>query len=510
MTAEDLLANSFATLPDLLACHAHEQGGKPALVQGDLTLTYGELHRQTALVVTSVQAAGVIAGGSVAIVSATTVAASVAFLGILRAGCVPVPLAPSYTPTQLSRMIADCGATVVFADADAALALPASTAIVVNLEAIETWKADSAPRPAPIEAEDRFNIIYSSGTTGEPKGIVQTHAMRWAQIKALGSFDFKSSVTIVCTPIYSNTTLVSLLPTLAYGGTVVLLGKFEPRTFLEAAQRHRATHAMLVPIQYQRIMALSDFNKFDLTSFRIKTCTSAPFPPELKADVVCRWPGALIEIYGMTEGGGTSLLMAHAFPDKLHTVGVPAPGNDIRLVDDMGREVATGEIGEIVGRSPAMMSGYHGRAEATDEAEWISKDGLRFIRHGDLGRFDEDGFLTLLGRIKDMIITGGFNVYPPDVEHVLLGHPGVADAAVIGVPSKVWGETPWAYYVERGDGVAGEALMAWVNTRVGKIQRLSGAEAVSQLPRSAIGKVLKRELHDRYMSEQRTKSEKAR
>lgn len=499
MTANDLLASPFATLPDLLACYATEQGNRPALVQGDQTLTYAALHEQTARVASAIQAAGLVTGEAVAIVSATTIPACVAFLGILRAGCAPVPLAFSSTPAQLAAMIVDCGAPLVFADAEAGDALAQSDVGVVALDALADWGVPNDPRPVEIGAKDRFNIIYSSGTTGQPKGIVQTHGMRWAHIKALGTFDFADSVTMVSTPIYSNTTLLlSFLPTLAYGGAIVLLGKFDPRTYLEMAERHCATHATLVPIQYQRIMALPDFNAFDLASFRVKTCTGAPFARELKADVVRRWPGALIELYGMTEGGASTILMAQAFPDKLHTVGVPAPGNEIRLIDEAGCEVAVGDVGEVVGRSPAMMSGYHGRAEATAAAEWTDASGVRFIRHGDLGRFDEDGFLTLLGRTKDMIITGGFNVYPGDIEQVLLEHPDVADAAVIGVPSTTWGETPWAYYVAKGDGVTGEALTAWVNARVGKTQRLSGAEALDELPRSAIGKVLKRELRDRY------------
>ncbi len=306
---------------------------------------------------------------------------------------------------------------------------------------------------------------------------------------------------MIATPLYSNTTLVSLIPTLGWGGTAVLMPKFDARAFLELAEKHRATHAMLVPVQYQRIMALPDFDKFDLSSFRLKTCTSAPFSAALKADVVARWPGILLEYYGMTEGGGTCMLIANAHPDKLHTVGQPAPGHDIRLIDEEGNEVGPGKAGEVVGRSPAMMTGYHGRAEATGAAEWFDAEGNRFIRHGDVGRFDEDGFLILLDRKKDLIISGGFNIYPSDLEAVLAEHPGVADCAVVGVPSEQWGETPVGFYVPR-EGASAEAadVLAWFNARVGRTQRLSALEAVDELPRSAIGKVLKRELRDRYLA----------
>jgi acyl-CoA synthetase (AMP-forming)/AMP-acid ligase II len=310
------------------------------------------------------------------------------------------------------------------------------------------------------------------------------------------------AVTMISTPLYSNTTLVSFFPTMALGGTAVLMAKFDAASFLALAEANRATHAMLVPVQYQRLMAHPDFDRHDLSSFRMKFCTSAPFGAALKADIVRRWPGGLVEYYGMTEGGGTCILEAHAWPDKLHTVGKPAPEHDIRLIDETGREVAPGGIGEVVGHSGAMMSGYYRQPEKTAEAEWYSPEGKRFIRTGDMGRFDADGFLTLLDRKKDMIITGGFNVYPSDLEAVLREHPDVAEASVVGVPSEAWGETPVAWVVKKpGAAIADAALLAWFNARVGKTQRLSALRFIDSLPRSAIGKVLKRELRDRYQAE---------
>ncbi|WP_156680020.1 class I adenylate-forming enzyme family protein, partial [Phenylobacterium sp. Root77] len=157
----------------------------------------------------------------------------------------------------------------------------------------------------------------------------------------------------------SNTTLVSYLPTISNGGTAVLMPKFDAEQFLKLSEKHRATHAMLVPVQYRRLMERPDFDSYDLSSFRMKFSTSAPFSPEIKADVLKRWPGGLIEYYGMTEGGGSCGLVAHEHPDKLHTVGKPLPGHDIRLIGEDGVEVAQGEIGEVVGRSGAMMVGYH-------------------------------------------------------------------------------------------------------------------------------------------------------
>ncbi|HEY1228804.1 MAG TPA: AMP-binding protein, partial [Ramlibacter sp.] len=219
----------------------------------------------------------------------------------------------------------------------------------------------------------------------------------------------------------------------------------------------------------------------------------------LKADVLARWPGGLTEFYGMTEGGGTCILDAHLHPDKLHTVGSPAEGSDIRLIDEAGHEVAAGEAGEVVGHSAGMMVGYHGQPEKTREAEWFDTQGKRFIRTGDIGRFDADGFLTLFDRRKDMIISGGFNIYPSDLESVLREHPAVLEASVVGVPSVEWGETPAAFVVTKPDAapIEPEALREWANARVGKTQRIAQLAFIDELPRSAIGKVLKRELRDR-------------
>ncbi len=408
-------------------------------------------------------------------------------------------------------MMKDCGAGLLFIDDAVSAALdgvpgkPAARRISLEGRAntsFESWLAPDGATPTlvTIEPDQPFNIIYSSGTTGTPKGIVQAHRMRWGHIRRAEALGYgPDAITIVSTPLYSNTTLVSLIPALVRGGTVVLMRKFDARGFLELSQQHRATHAMLVPVQYRRLMDLPEFDSFDLSSYRMKTCTSAPFAADLKADILKRWPGGLVEIYGMTEGGGSCLLRAHEFPDKLHTVGQPAPGHDIRIIGEDGQELPRGETGEVVGRSMSIMTGYHNQPKKTAEAEWRSPEGERFIRTGDVGRFDEDGFLVLGDRKKDMIISGGFNVYPSDLEAELAKHPAIAEAAVIGVPSREWGETPAAFIVLReGASAEAEDLRQWMNSRVGKTQRLSFASIVPSLPRSSIGKVLKRQLRDEF------------
>lgn len=500
MTAAELLATPFATLPDLLAAHARDRPDRIALADEGGTLTYSALDRLTARIAAALQRDGVRPGQPVAIVATPSIAYAAVFLGAIRAGCPAAPLSPSATPEAIAAMIADCGAPLVVVDEVNAAALEGQHVPVRQLTigpALDAWLADADPAPVTIVPDDAFNIIYSSGTTGRPKGIVQSHAMRWQHLSRNSAAGFDEAVTMIATPLYSNTTLVSFLPTLGWGGAAVLMAKFDAGRYLALAERHRATHTMLVPVQYQRLMAHPAFDDHDLSSFRFKTSTSAPFSAALKAEVLARWPGLLVEYYGMTEGGATCALNCSANPDKFHTVGQPLPGHEVRLIDDDGAEVVAGEMGEVVGRSPAMMTAYHGRADATREAEWFDADGRRFIRHGDVGRFDADGFLILMDRKKDLVISGGFNIYPSDLEAVLAEHPAVAECTVIGMPSAEWGETPVGIYVPRpGAADDSEAIRTWANARLGKTQRLSALHQADALPRSAIGKVLKRELRE--------------
>ena len=308
--------------------------------------------------------------------------------------------------------------------------------------------------------------------------------------------------TLLSTPLYSNTTIVSFLPTLAGGSTAHLRAKFDATEYLTIAERERITHTMLVPVQYKRLMDVAEFDRFDLSSMRVKFSTSAPLRADVKADVLARFPGKLIEYYGLTEGGGVTVLVADEHPTKLHTVGKPAPNTDIRLIDAAGTEVPAGEVGEICGRGPAMMAGYFGRDDLTRDYLWRDQTGTVFFRSGDMGYFDPDGFLVLSDRKKDMIISGGLNVYANDLELVLLADPDVRDAAVIGVPSDRWGETPLGLVVlHPGARRSASDICSAANSKLGKSQRLSDVEARTTLPRSSVGKILKRELRRRYWPE---------
>lgn len=500
--APEVVDEEFVDFGARIAANAAAFPDKAAVIDEGQRLDWGGFGALVARIAGRLAAAGIGRDDNVASLAENSVAHIALYAAVLSAGACMVPLPFSATPDVLRRMLDDSGARLLFASpARLATAVGLDAGELVDLAAIDRWCGGAVPlAPAAVRPDDPFNIIYSSGTTGTPKGILHPHRFRSRQIRRFGTLGIGSdTIALASTPLYSNTTLVMVLPTLAHGGTVVSMARFETLRFLELSAQHRVTDAMLVPVQYMRLMDEPAFDRFDLTGYRCKFSTSAPLPGALIERVMKRWPGNLIEVYGLTEGGISTVLDCAANPTKWDTAGRPAPGADIRIIDDQGCELPPGAFGEIVGRSGAMMQGYFNAPERTAEIVWRSPEGDDFIRSGDMGRFDADGFLQLLDRKKDMIISGGFNIYAADLETVLRGHPEVADVAVIAVPSREWGETPLGLVVPRpGAAASPDAIRDWANARLGKTQRLSAVELRDDLPHSEIGKILKRELRAGY------------
>jgi len=509
------------TVVSRIRSNAKTHPDKPALVCGTQRVTWGAFDERMNKVANLLLQRGLNTDDNVAILSPNSIPYAELFTGILRAGGCVTPLSSMASPDALKKMLTDCGAKAIFV---AAQYLDLINGFITDLpiqrfaidfdnpdfEDFESAMAAAATTDPmiPIDMSDAFNLIYSSGTTGTPKGILHNHWMRAAQMDRVSPNGYDDNArTLISTPLYSNTTIVAFIPTLFGGSTVHLMPKFDAREYLQIVEREQITHTMLVPVQYKRIMDVPDFDSFDLSSMRIKFSTSAPLRADVKQDVLARFPGKLIEYYGLTEGGGVTVLVADEYPTKLHTVGQLAPGNDIRLIDPEGNEVPQGEVGEICGRGPTMMAGYFGRDDLTAEYIWRDAEGKVYFRSGDMGSFDEDGFLVLSDRKKDMIISGGLNIYANDLELVLLDDPDVTDAAVIGIPSEAWGETPLGLVVRR-DGATrtAEQIKDRANAKLGKSQRLSSVEIRDVLPRSTIGKILKKDLRAPYWQKQKEKS----
>ncbi|MGL6224060.1 MAG: class I adenylate-forming enzyme family protein, partial [Steroidobacteraceae bacterium] len=258
--------------------------------------------------------------------------------------------------------------------------------------------------------------------------------------------------------------------------------------------------------QFQRLLELPDLAAHDLLSLQAIMCCGSPLPPPLKRATRDVLGCELIELYGLTEGIITTLA-PEDFDAHLDSVGKPIPGQRLLLVRDDDTEAPPGEFGEICGYGRLVMEGYHNRPDATAEATWTDPSGRRWLRTGDIGRIDGDGFLYIVDRKKDMILSGSQNIYPADIESVMRGHPAVADVAVIGVPSERWGETPLGVVVTHGDTgpAAATELVEWTNQRVGKQQRIAGVQYVAGLPRNPNGKVLKRELRQQFAHWERTR-----
>ena len=499
--------------PEIIALHGKWQGAKPAVVDGDRVLSWREFDLRTNRVANGLRGLGVARGDRVVVLMHNSAEMLEAIWGILKAGAVAVPLNLSITDDAVAAMTNDSAAVALVASGDQCARVAALRARLAGVGAdsfigheaslpgwhdFPAWRDAQPPDPPATQLadDDECNIIYSSGTTGLPKGIVHTHRRRldWAYDLAIALRYHCGARTLCSLGLYSNISWAGFLCTLLAGGTVVIMRAFEPRALLELVGRERITHGAMVPLQFQRILELPDFDRYDVSSLRSLMCCGSPLPPALKAATIRRLGCELIELYGLTEGLITTLAPEDV-ERKLASVGKPLPGTDIRILGADDRDVAPGESGEIVGRGRIVMAGYHERPEASAEATWTDEQGRRWLRTGDIGRLDDEGFLYIVDRKKDMILSGGQNVYPADIESVMIRHPEVAEVAVIALPSERWGETPLAVVVPvAGVQVDAAALVAWTNERVGRQQRISGVVLRDSLPRNPNGKILKREL----------------
>jgi acyl-CoA synthetase (AMP-forming)/AMP-acid ligase II len=503
--------DAHVTLPEMWSTHARFSPHKIAAICGEEQLNWGEFDAGTARVANLLLEAGISRGEPVALVMTNSLDMLQVMFGIVRAGACMVPVSALLTPPQIATMIADSGARLVFASPGTsalveAADLPAAVRRVAIGFAGEGWEEGDALRAAASRADpgirprpsDPFNIIYSSGTTGLPKGIVQSHRARthfaWAIALELGMTS--DTVALATTALYSNGTQLMLLPSLLVGGTVVILEGFTPAACLAAIERHRVTHSFLVPTQC--IVTLEDpaCGRHDLSSLRSLLSAGSPLRADTRAAVIERLTPDLYELYGFSEGFATMLKPGHR-PARAGSVGKPVIGFDLRVVGPDDRELPPAEIGEIAGYGTGMMTGYHNRPDLDEAIVWRARDGRTFLRSGDLGLVDEEGFLHIVDRKKDMIITGGFNVYPTDLEAVVAEHPAVQDVTVFGIPHPKWGETPVALVIPRGP-VDTDELLAFANDRLARNQRLAAVELRDAFPRNALGKVLKRELREAW------------
>ncbi len=519
------LDDAHIFIPDIFTSHGTFKRHQEAVVCGAVRRTWGDFNDNMNRVANALRALGVGHGDKVAVLMGNSVEMLEVMFGVVKSGACVVPLSGLLTGAQLVALINDSGAKAAFATPEFIDKLQALETQMPALQSglrfvVHGRPTDGAPQSvqwrnytglvadASTDAPqvryatgDDFNIIYSSGTTGLPKGIAQSHRARshWAISNSIEMGFTDKSRALTTTSLYSNGTWLMMLPVLFSGGTCFVMPSFEPKAFLQALQAERITHSFMVPAQFIAVLQVADA-PINAPHLQTLLCAGSPLRRDTKREVVTRFGDKLIELYGYSEGFAT-MLKPGAPADKFHTVGTPVLGFEVRILDDAGQVLPAGIPGEIAGYGAGMMSRYHGRPEATEALIWRDERGRRFIRSGDIGKLDDDGYLVLVDRKKDMIISGGFNVFPADLEEVVGQHAAVMDVTVIGIPHERWGETPLALVIPRpGVALDSAAVMAWSNERLGKHQRISGVELRDEFPRNALGKVLKRLLREAYWS----------
>ncbi len=438
-----------------------------------------------------------------------------------RCGVVIVPLSPLLTGSGLASLINDAGAVCLVTQKSL---LPVVEAVIGELPTLTTTRVlltdagippwgsyaqmvaaapDGPPPDAGVSPDDLFNIMYTSGTTGLPKGIMHSHRIRANYALLLGPAwrMTPESVVLHTGAIVFNGAFVTLMPAFHLGATYILQRQFDAATMIETIAREKVTHIMVVPAQ---IIALLDSPAFDparLASLQMILSLGAPLAQARKDQLNALLPGRFHELYGLTEGFLTILDKTDA-QRKAGSVGCPPVFSDVRIVDEAGHDLPPGEAGEIVGRGPFVMQGYWNKPELTAQTV---RDG--WIYSGDIGYLDEEGYLYLVDRKKDMIDSGGVKVYPRDIEDIASHHPAIAEVAVFGVPHDTWGETPLAAVVLKvGASTTATELRDWINERVAaRYQRVREVIILDAFPRNAAGKTLKREMREPYWAGRATK-----
>ena len=372
-----------------------------------------------------------------------------------------------------------------------------------DYHALKAAASAQNPQGIDIDPDDPFNIMYSSGTTGLPKGIVHTHRIRAAYATSFATAYRMTpeSITMHSGAIVFNGAFLDLMPSVFLGSTYILLPQFDPDSFIEVVEQERVTHVVMVPSQIITLLGRKDFSVDRIDSLEMILSVGAPLHREHKDELSKRLPDRFYELYGLTEGFVT-VLDKNDYAAKPDSVGAPPPFFEMKIADENGNEVPVGEVGEICGKGPILMPGYYKRPDLTAEAV---KNG--WLHSGDMGRVDEDGFLYLVDRKKDMIISGGVNVYPRDIEEIVVQHPAVQEAAVFGIPHEKWGETPLAAVIlQQAGGVTSGELKDWINKQVSaKFQRVYDVVIKDDFPRNVAGKTLKRVMREDYWNEKETK-----
>ncbi|GAA4748603.1 long-chain fatty acid--CoA ligase [Gordonia alkaliphila] len=470
------------------------------------TTTYAQLAADSARRAAALRARGVRRGDRVMMIGLNSTAQLATMFAVARLAAISVPVNFRLSPGEVAYLISDATPTLLlhddmFAELAATAAEQAPRAVdLVHLDALEAPEEVFAPED-PVTADDVAMLMYTSGTTGKPKGAMLTHGnFEWNAINMLvaGEGMTPRDKTLAVAPLFHIGGLsLYVLPLLYTGGTIVVAPAFDPAAALKLLEAHKVTVHFMVPAMWDAMRKVPNFDDHDLSSLRTLLCGGAPCP----LPVIDFYQGkglTFMEGFGMTELAPAAMILeAQYVRTHAGSVGRPVFHDDVRIVDGDDRDVATGEVGELLMAGPNVFAGYWGLPEVTAHD---MRGG--WFHTGDLARMDADGFITLVDRKKDMIVTGGENVYPIEVEQVLLSHPDVDDAAVIGLPDPKWGEGVTAVVSLRAQAsVSADDLLAYCRDRIAHFKSPRRIEFLDVLPRNATGKLLKRTLREQFGSD---------
>jgi long-chain acyl-CoA synthetase len=459
-------------------------GDRPCLRDAQSELTYAEVDRQVAAIAAQLAEHRVGRGDVVAVMLPNRVELLLVLFAAWRLGAGVTPINPVFTANEADYQIADSGAVLVVNEGPQA---PNGGRPAIAVDELARIPGPDVPAPV-TSADDLALVIYTSGSTGRPKGVLLDHQRLLAMAHSMATLCRVTSddhCLLVLPLFHVNAICVSFLTMMLRGGQLTVLGRFAPEPFLEAVERYRPTYFSAVPTVYARLAELPETVRPDVSSLRFAICGAAPVSRELLETVERRFGIVLVEGYGLTEGTCASACNPVDGVRKLGTVGPALPGQRIAIADRDGRFLPTGEEGEVLIQGPTVMLGYLRRPEATQKA---LADG--WLHTGDVGRLDEDGYLTLVDRIKDMIIRGGENLYPKEIESVLHGHPGVLEAAVVGRPDARYGELPVAYVTTYpGTKVSADELLEHCRRDLTKVKVPVQIDIVESLPKNPVGKI---------------------
>ncbi len=505
--------SALFTFDEFLAHWAADRPDRIAMREEDRVFTYGEIEDRTARVAGALLAAGLKKGDRIAWIGKNSDLYFTLFFGAARAGIVMAPIGWRLSPAEWAFIVNDTRAKIVFTGPGFD-AVPEQLAgrldhgpKIVGADAARAM-IDAAARIAfaPSGRDDAVLQLYTSGTTGNPKGAVLTNTNLFGLRKHSADLDMPytkweddEAVLVAMPCAHIGGTGLGIMA-LAAGLPGVILAEFNPDGVFDAVERHGVTRFFIVPAALQMLLLHPRCGSVDYSRLKYILYGAAPIPLELLRQCIQMFGAQFIQAYGMTETTGTISMLPPEDHDpegnqRMRSAGKPLPGVEIRIMGADGAEVPTGEVGEVVTRSSNNMQGYWNLPEAT--AKTMSGDG--WIRTGDAGYMDEDGYLYIHDRVKDMIITGGENVYPAEVESAIYGHPAVQEVAVFGIPDDKWGETVKAVVVPKpGMTVEEGDIIAWTRDRIAAFKAPRSIDVIAALPRNASGKILRKNLRAPY------------